>query len=384
MSKADRSAAVSRPSKNNRQGGAQGAEPPESSAGRSTGCIEPVAPADMPSGTGLRPLSVEPNRTLRAEAVHEQDDDAQARPWYAVVNEWREWMDDYRSMHIEYECDGEKVRTRLENSYQPRYGKRYYGKLKDFERGVSRRWDNLVTVMLTFTASTENAEGHRRCPGDHLRDVAEGWRTARKQLHQVLDGEKWEYARVWEPHKSGYGHLHVGVFVEADDLEAGEFQPVMESHVRACESAGSEAHTVDNAVSVNDEVENLGTYISEYIGVFGDDPLDRPVKEQMFYAVTWATQTRRVDFSNGAHDIIAGEEFRRETGLKPEHRGEGGGTTTTPQTESDGEGDGDGWQVESICTVRSGSPDYADPTTGGADTERIDGRPGMDPPKRVE
>ena len=378
MSRADRSGGGSRPSKNNRQGDAQGGKPPES-----------LEPTELPSGTAMRPVSVEPERVLRAEAVHEPGNAVQARPWYAVVNEWREWYDDYRSMHIEYERDGETVRSRLENSYQPRYGKRYYAKLKDFERGVSRRWSDLVTVMLTFTASTENAEGLMRCPADHMRDVAGGWRTARKQLHQVLDGVNWEYARVWEPHKSGYGHLHVAVFVEAADLEAREFRPVMESHTRACESAGSEAHTVENAVSVNDEIENLGTYISEYIGVFGEEPTERRVEEQMFYAVTWATQTRRVDFSNGAHDIISGEQFRRETGLKPEHRGEAATNTTTTQTaESDSEAsEGEGgseWAVSSICTVRAGSPDYADPSTGGADTRRIEGRPGMDPPKVVE
>jgi hypothetical protein len=377
MSRADRSGGGSRPSKNNGQGHEGGGGP------------DTLDPSDLPGNTALRPLSVEPGRALREECTLDLSDGEQSRPWYAVVNEWREWYDDYRSMHIEYERDGETVRSRLENSYQPRYGKRYYAKLKDLERGVSRRWSDLVTVMLTFTASTENAEGAPRCPADHMRDVAGGWRTARKQLYQVLDGVNWEYARVWEPHKSGYGHLHVAVFVEAADLEAREFRPVMESHTRACESAGSEAHTVENAVSVNDEIENLGTYISEYIGVFGEEPTERRVEEQMFYAVTWATQTRRVDFSNGANDIISDEQSRRETGLRPEDRGEAGTNTSTTQTaESDAEAsEGEGgseWAVSSICTVRAGSPDYADPSTGGADTRRIEGRPGMDPPKVVE
>ena len=401
-----RLSAVSRPSKNNRQGHAQGAERPESQTGRSRendpadspsagSFVEAVEARDLPDGTGLRPLSVEEGRKLREEAVRDtMDDERQARAWYRVVNSWRRWMDDYRSMHIEYEKDGETARTRLENSYQPRYGKRYYAKLKDFERGVSRRWDNLTTAMLTFTASTENAEGHKRCPADHMRDIAEGWRTARKQLHQVLDGVNWEYARVWEPHKSGYGHLHVAVFIDSDHLTAelspARFKPVMQSYVRECKSAGSKAHTPENAVSVNGDIENLGSYISEYIGAFGEDPLDRSMKEQMFYAVTWATGTRRVDFSNGAHDIIKGEKFRRETGLKPEHRGEAGGTNTSTQSgaESDESGaeseGGEGWKVDSICKVHDGEREFHDPTGGGVRLEPIDGRPGMDPPKRVE
>jgi hypothetical protein len=154
----------------------------------------------------------------------------------------------------------------------------------------------------------------------------------------------------------------------------------MESYTERCGPAGREAHTVENAVSVSNEVHDLGCYISEYIGIFGEEALSRPMTEQMFYAVTWATGTRRLDFSNGAQDIIAGEQFRRETGLRPEDRGrggegsEGGGAETAESDESGG------WSVSSICTVRRGSPEYADPTTGGADTTAIEGRPGVDPP----
>jgi len=319
---------------------------------------------------------------LRDEAVHELDDGPQARPWYAVLSEWRDWYDGYRRAHIEYEGpDGETARTRLENSYQPEYGKRYYAKLKDLERGINRTFEGLTTVMLTFTASTENAEGGRRCPADHMRDIADGWDTARKHLHQALSGRNWEYARVWEPHESGYGHLHVAIFVEdaADSTTARDFQGVMNAHVRRCDPAGREAHTLENAVSVNSEVNNLGSYISEYIGIFGDETLERPIKEQMFYAVTWATGTRRVDFSNGAQEIIGGEKFRRETGLRPEDRGSDGGVVDYGKNKGGNEGGG-GWEVDAICSVRGRTPEYSDPTAGGADTTAIVGRRGVDPP----
>ena len=55
--------------------------------------------------------------------------------------------------------------------------------------------------------------------------------------------------------------------------------------------------------------------------MFGESILDRPQSEQMFHAVTWATNTRRLDFSNGAQEIIRMEKFRRDTGLNPEARG---------------------------------------------------------------
>jgi hypothetical protein len=372
----------------------------------------------MPGDTARRPISVEPGRSLRDEAVlvdtgsytvpvsrsiEPPEGERKARPWYRVVNEWRDWYARYSRSHIEFEKDGETVRTQLENSYQPDYGKRYYAKLKDLERGIEREFDSLTTVMLTFTASHENAKGHPRCPADHMRDIADGWDTARKQLPHVLDGLRWEYARVWEPHKDGYGHLHVAIFVEAadDELDAIAFEPVMSSHVGRCDSAGWNAHDpAGDAVSVNDDVNNLGSYISEYIGIFGDETLERPISEQAFYATTWATGTRRVDFSNGAQSIISREHFRRETGLRPSDRGafekwRGDDTTevdreaTETETAAGEGGDDDrpppeSWTCSAICTVSSRRPEYTDPTTGGADRTTIDGSPAADPEKTVK
>lgn len=376
---------VSWPSKNNRHGPREGGE---------TVDLE-ITPDDMPGGVGLRPLSVEAGRSLRDEAVlvetpegytvpvsqlpddERPEGEVRSRPWYRVVSEWRDWYDGYRRSHIEYQKDGEIARTKLENSYQPEYGKRYYAKLKDLERGIEREFESLTTVMLTFTASTENAKGGCRCPADHMRDIADGWDTARKQLYKTLSGRKWEYAKVWEPHESGYGHMHVGVFVEGE-VSASDFRPVMESYVDNCAPAGSGAHQItgtDAAVSVQNDVENLGSYISEYIGIFGEEALDRPMKEQAFYAVAWATGTRRLDFSNGAQDIIAGEKFRRETGLRPEDRGEGGASEPGESGESESE-----WDVTRITTVTYGRRSHADPTAGGASKTAIDGREGVDPP----
>jgi len=368
----------SRLSKNNRQEAREGL-----SGGKSD-----LGPRDVPDGRALRPLSTEEGRRLRDEAVHDLSDGPQARQWFAVLNEWRDWYDGYLGSHIEFEnAGGEIARTELENSYMPEYGRRYYAKLKDFERGVAREFGGLTTVMLTFTASHQNAEGGWRCPADHMRDIMEGYDAARKQLHHVLSGRNWEYARVWEPHADGYGHLHLAVFVEDDgdraDLRAEQFEPVMRSHVENCRPAGSKAHAVDgDAVSVRSDVENLGSYISEYIGIFGDETLNRPIKEQMFYAVTWATNTRRVDFSNGAQDLMSKEQFRRETGLRPEDRGgqsfERWKETGDPDgAESAESGD---WAVRSICSVRGRTPEYADPTSGGVETTAIEGRSGVDPP----
>jgi len=381
--------------------------------------ISDLPPSALPDGVARRPISAEAGTGLRDEAISVKDEygrttlegydevpedaELQARPTYAVVNEWRDWFDGYRNAHIEYiDPDGETVRTPLENSFQPEYGKRYYGKLKGFEREAERHGQDLTTAMLTFSATNENAKGHARCIADHMRGIADGWDTARKALHRVLDGFEWEYARVWEPHQSGYGHMHVAVFVEddLDEIDAEQFRPVMRSYVDRVGPAGSAAHGLNavgmgDAVSVNHDVNNLGTYISEYIGIFGEEPTERPVSEQVFYAICWATGTRRVDFSNGAHELMAMDRFRQETGLTPADRGGepfrrwrggaepgqsgSGGSSAGGETDAGGSSAGS-WSVDAICTVAGRSPTYSDPTAGGQRLTPIDGRAGVDPP----
>jgi hypothetical protein len=351
----------------------------------------------------------QPMPVYRLPPDERPEGDYQGRQTYRVLNEWRDWMRGYESAHIEYESpDGETVRSKLENSYQPEYANRYYARIKDFERSVRRKYgDGLTTAMLTFTASSRNGNGGPRCPADHMTEIREGWRTCRKVLHKALAGREWQYVRIWEPHKSGYGHLHVGIFVHGDGLEAETFRPVFESYVSNVSAAGSDAHRVegdDAAISINGDVENLGSYLSEYIGQYGEKLTERSLEEQIFYATTWATNTRRVDFSNGAQELIELEKFRRETGLNPEDRGgreaferwngSDGGHAGTAESDSKGrdgpsgeshdtsKGEADGWGVSNLTYVENRQRVRVDPSAGGVNMTAIDGRPGIDPPAR--
>jgi hypothetical protein len=139
---------------------------------------------------------------------------------------------------------------------------------------------------------------------------------------------------------------------------------------------------------VNDDVENMGSYISEYLGIFGEEALDRPITEQMFFATAWATNTRRLDFGAAAQELISGEQFRRETGLRPEDRGEcgemsEGDSEAAEGGESEAADPSEQWDIKRLCTVVSKSRDHADPETGGVSTTPIDGSSGVDPPKWV-
>lgn len=415
----------SRTSKNNCQGGRGAGQP---------GDLElDVDNIDVPCA--LRPLSIGEGVRLRDDAlaykspegytipledidesrhgpVEDLDGEIVARPVYRVLNEWREWYRSYQSAHIEFrdESTGDISYSSLENSYQPQYNRRYYARTKDLQRAIERSFTDLTVVMLTFSNSHLNGRtnlspdtGDRwRCPADHMREIADGVDTARKQLYHVLDDRRWEYARVWEPHADGYGHLHMAVFVEGD-ATASEFEKVMRTHVDRVDGAAWDAHEnracqehdqgggwgdaapgcddCENPVSVGDDVENVAQYLMEYLDVASEeegewaDPLEQPIEKQMFHATTWATGTRRLDFSNGAQELIAGEEFRRETGLRPEDRGAAESQETdTADAESD-------WVAESIAYVTPAGPDRTDPSQGGAYTTEMDGGDAFDPPQ---
>lgn len=140
-------------------------------------------------------------------------------------------------------------------------------------------------------------------------------------LRTVLKGKEWEYALVVEKHRSGYGHVHCAVFVDGAVTEA-EFRPVIDAHLRKCEIAGADAHDYhspnedDRPISVKridptageaeqgEAVANLGSYIGEYIGAYGEALFDRGLDELIFRAAAWATGTQIVRFSKGANELI--------------------------------------------------------------------------------
>lgn len=255
-------------------------------------------------------LSTKPGTKLREECV--ADDDAgrsvRSRSWAAVTREWRAWIDESNNSAAIFmeEMTGEEAAVPLENRFMAKRRKELYAKLKDLERGVRDAYgESLNTAMLTFTASNTSGAGDwLRCPANHLDDLLGSWSAVRRELARVLDGRRWEYVRMLEPHESGYAHVHVAVFVDGY-VDERMFQPVMDAHVRNCLPAASEAHTSDSdAVSVNRDVSNLGAYLSSYVMKYGEDPLDAPEHVQRFNALLWATGRRRWSVSQGAQEYM--------------------------------------------------------------------------------
>ncbi|QCC60866.1 replication protein [Natrinema thermotolerans] len=356
-------------------------------------------------------MSVRDDQKLREECTTERHDGGRrAKTWSSVLNEFLDWYNGYRHAHLVFtDPDGNEVRAQMPNSHQPRYGNKYYARLKALERQMIREYDDLHIAMLTFTGSTRNANGGWRCPADHLRDVVDSWRPNRGRgvyhaLRDALSGMEWEYGLVVEKHKSGYGHVHCAVFVDGTVTES-DFHPVIDAHLRQCEIAHRDAHNYhasedsDRPVSIRsvdpsldpvdidtnrgNVVGNVGSYIGEYIGAYGEPLFDRGLDELQFRAAVWATGTQLVRFSAGANELIRRERDDcddQETIMlsNPEFK---------PDKHANPESDvlpfevvNPGWSIDSIGRVDEEGEDRYDVARSSVVFATIDDARHLDPP----
>jgi hypothetical protein len=232
--------------------------------------------------------------------------------WREATHRWRDYIRDKKDVKAVFENQETAARVRGSDPHRfaPEYADKQYAKLKDLERGLRGEYGKrLHTAMLTLTASSTDDEGDPLPPVDHLDGLLSSWEAVTRSLRRCMEGRRYERLAILEPHESGYLHLHVAVFVDGV-VRGQEFAPVIEAHLRNCDLAGEDAHDVTDRSTISvrhvgsdrseETVANLGTYLAEYLGTYGDDPLDEEEKVQMSNAVLWATGRRRWRPSNGA------------------------------------------------------------------------------------
>jgi hypothetical protein len=253
---------------------------------------------------------------LRAEVAEHTLEGVDAVTWREATWRWREYVEDKEGVQAIFENSaGERVKGSDPHRFDPEYCDKQYAKLKDLERGLRDDYGKrLHTAMLTFTASSTDDDGEPLPPVDHLDGLLESWEAVTRALRREMEGRRYERLAILEPHKSGYIHVHMAVFVDGPVTQE-TFAPVIEAHLRNCDGAGQDAHDLgdDSTVSVNhvgadrteDTIENLGTYLAEYLGAYGEDPTEAPENVQKSNAVLWATGRRRWRPSQGAQEYMA-------------------------------------------------------------------------------
>jgi len=242
------------------------------------------------------------------------------------IEAFRSWYIEYEDRYAVFERqdNGEKKKVPLNNAFSPEYTERQYARFADLERGLKNEYGaRLHTALLSLTCSNRDENGNLLPPVDHLYDLEESFDAVTSALSRVLDGYDWERCAILEPHQSGYTHIHIGVFVNGEVTEE-TFHPVIDSHLRNCDRAARAAHDYNSfrpderPISVfhsgrttNDrtpELENLSAYLAEYLGNYGNSPLEADATTQLFYTVMWALNKQRIRPSNGAQKYMVLDE----------------------------------------------------------------------------
>ncbi|WP_180271826.1 hypothetical protein [Halorubrum persicum] len=267
----------------------------------------------------FRPLTERNGVTLRQEVRDWHDLDDAPISWKGATDAWGSYIRDKEDVETVFEdVSGNRASGSKPHRFDPEYADKQYAKLKDLERGISEEYGKrLHTAMLTFTASSTDDDGRPLPPVDHLDGLLSSWEAVRRALDRALDGRRYERLAILEPHQSGYFHIHMAVFVDGPVRTSTLAEPI-EAHVRNCDLAEWDAHDLDDDSTVSvrhaggdrtddDSLDELAIYLAEYLGTYGDDPLDQPEHVQAANALLWATGRQRWRPSNGAQSYMATE-----------------------------------------------------------------------------
>ena len=249
-------------------------------------------------------------------ATVEKDDTRTLNSVGEAVEAWEEYLDakENQMLVMEEEESGDHLVVPHEHRWSADYRRRTYARLKAAERHVTGKWGETVpTTMLTLTAPHKDASGDYRAFTSVLSDIKEGWNKARDVIDRETEGVETEYLAVFEPHATGYPHLHVLVF--------GVARPSLGEKVadywvnRYVEGASRKAQDVTVKRGRSLQLESPAAYLMKYLskslaregseGATDRQSLPSIAGYRGFSALMWATGKRTYSMSEGLSEAVA-------------------------------------------------------------------------------
>ncbi|QCD65567.1 hypothetical protein GBQ70_07915 [Halomicrobium sp. ZPS1] len=232
----------------------------------------------------------------------------------------------------EYQEWSVQAETRWFASYQKRYYAQMKGWLRELCGGkrpsgeyTEPDFENPHVALVTLSASSV-PNGDRVGPVEHERVRRESWQDVYHTLRNTMRskgyelGDDWQYDRRSEPHageRGGglnhcYGHDHIVIVVDGE-VDATDFQPVVEKHVETCDWAGETAHALEKAIEVKaaDEVEHLAEYCASYAAIKPVDLLERPIEYVAWASAVNAANVKTVSRSDAAKHAATADACRQ-------------------------------------------------------------------------
>ena len=272
---------------------------------------------------GLRPstyrISEREGTKMRSEAVETTIEGARSgMRWSDLRTRWRAWFLDHEGHKTVFQNHrtGEKAAGEQLHSFKSEYQAKQCARAHDLERNLRDRWGtDLYAVMLTLTCSSKNDAGEWRPALDQLNDLDASWDAVRRELKRVVSDRESARLAIMEPHKSGYTHTHVGVFVRGP-VGQERFESVIDAHIRNSPGAEAEAHDYDEVIDVRQAgdpagngIESLGSYLTAYMTQnYGESALEAPEYLQNWYALMWAAPVQRYRPDQAAQEAMSRDE----------------------------------------------------------------------------
>jgi hypothetical protein len=240
------------------------------------------------------------------------------------VEAWEDYLDakENQMLVMEEVESGDHLVVPHEHRWSADYRRRTYARLKASERHVTEKWGETVpATLLTLTAPHKDKNGEYRPFTSVLSDIKEGWDKARDVIARETEGVETEYLAVYEPHATGYPHLHVLVFGVARP-SLGE--KVAEYWVnRYVEGASREAQDVTVKRGRSLQLESPAAYLMKYLSKSlaregGEATTDKESLPSIagyrgFSALMWATGKRTYSMSEGLSEAVSESEPESES-----------------------------------------------------------------------
>jgi len=263
------------------------------------------------------PFSTDPDNPLKATV--EEDDTRRLE----TVGDATDAFEDYLAakegqvLAFEDQNTGDYLVLPHEHRWSSTYRRRTYARLKAAERYVIDKWDGGVpTTLLTLTAPHNDENGDPRPFESVLSDLKDGWDKARRVIRRETEGVETEYLAVFEPHGSGYPHLHVVLFGVARPSIGRKVQQYWVD--RYVEGASADAQDCEVSRGRGVDLSEPAAYVMKYLSksLARDGEAEQTALEAMptvhgyveFSALMWATGNRTYSMSQGLTAAIKESE----------------------------------------------------------------------------
>lgn len=193
------------------------------------------------------------------------------------------------------------------------YRRMTYARLKAAEEHVTARFGEQVpTTLMTLTAPHQDSQGEPRPFVDVLEDIKAGWDKTRRVIRRYTEGRETEMLTVYEPHATGYPHLHVLVFGAALPSLGSKVQDYWTE--RYVDGANKAAQDVSISDGRSAQLESPAAYVMKYLSktLIRESEASTTAKESMptvqgyrqFSALLWATGSRHYTMTEGLSQAV--------------------------------------------------------------------------------